>query len=206
MRKQISHQFGPPLDRSLDQVLKMRRVSDKTRMLVAYCIAGLILSFAQIALSAEEICVDNYADAMKSTSQAIRNAVPNIKGQNLTNKSKGTHLKFSGSDRIVVKMFSTKGPSDSDPDYMEGVVTVCDRNGELSIMSVLKAGAEPILFEGKCLKLNSFLARMGGDRVHFCPGDMPERIQATFDRAEQKSTVAVQQPRPRSSNDGAVRQ
>ncbi len=184
-------------------ILKLRRATDKRRILLAYCVAGLLMSFAQVAMSAE-VCVDNYADAEKSSSKLIRDAVPLIRGQSMTNKSDGTHLKFSPADRIYVKLYSSKGFMDNKPDFQEGVITVCDKNGELSLKSVLSPGAETFAFEGNCFKLTGVLARAGGDKTHFCPGRMPARVQGIFDRESDNASYASQ-PRQNSS-EGSVRQ
>ena len=186
------------------QILKLRRTSDRLRVVIAYCVAGLIISFAQIAFSAEAICVDNYADAAKSASTALKNAITTIKGQNLTNKSNGTHLKFSGSDRIVVKMYSTKGFGDRDLDFAEDVITICDKDGELTITSVLSSAPAGIAFNDKCFNLTGFVASMAGPRAVFCPGKVPEKVQAALERDSQNPTIASQ-PRP-ESNQGSIHQ
>ena len=188
--------------------LKMRRETDRRRMLIFYCMLGLLMSFGRSAFGAQPVCADNYDDVVKLGGPQMKAALEAFKGQRYTNKSNGTHLRFSDSGRIIVKTFTT---NDNDPNVFEsqeGVITICEKNGRLEISSVMSSFPAGIALDkdakGKdCFRLTGFAA-LGGNRTVFCEGEMPPHIQAAYERHQSQRTIAAQ--RGTSSNSSGVAQ
>lgn len=188
--------------------LKMRRETDRRRMLIFYCMIGLLMSFGRSAFAADAVCADNYDDVAKFGGPQMKAALEAFKGQRYTNKSNGTHLRFSDSGRIIVKTFTT---SDNDPNVFEsqeGVIKICEKNGRLEISSVMSSFPAGIALDknesGKdCFRLTG-LAALGGNRTVFCEGEMPPSVQAAYERHMSQRTVAAQ--RSSSSNAAGVAQ
>lgn len=176
--------------------LKMRREADRRRMMIFYCALGLLMSFGRVAFASEAVCADNYDDVAKQGGPQMKAALEAIKGQKFTNKSNGTHLRFSDSGRIIVKTFSTSDSDDSEFESQEGVIKICEKNGRLEITSVMSSFPAGIAFDKEsngrdCFRLTGFAA-LGGNRTVFCEGEIPPKVQAAYERYQAKRTIASQ--------------
>lgn len=154
------------------------------------------MSFGRVAFASEAVCADNYEDVLKHGGPQMKVALEAIKGQKFTNKSEGTHLRFSDSGRIIVKTFSTTDADDTMFESQEGVIKICEKNGRLEITSVMSSFPAGIAFDKEssgrdCFRLTG-LAALGGNRTVFCEGEMPGKVQAAYDRHQAKRTIASQ--------------
>lgn len=187
--------------------LKMRRQADFNRLVFAYCAAGLVLAFAQVAFSADETCAATYSEIENSKSPAMRAVAPILRGQSFTNLSNGTHLKFDNSNRINMSFYSTTGTGDKDLDFKEGSIKLCESAGKFEITSVLSSTPASVEFETPCFKVVGFKGAMMGKKASFCPGKMPFQVSAAKKRDDDKHNrgAVASHPVGRSAS-GAIRQ
>ncbi len=177
-------------------VLNLRRKTDLSRLIFAYCAFGLIFGFAQIAM-AGEFCSKSYSEIEKSGSPALKEAVKNFRGKNLTNKTDTTHLKFADDDRIMMLFLSTTNPKGGELEKVEGVVEICEVRDIFKFSSPLYNEPLIVIFEAEgCFRIGGVAGAIKGDKVHFCPGKMPHQVQAAIALDEQSRTLASQ---PKSS-------
>lgn len=192
----------------------LRRERDRTRFVLFYCLLGFFLIFGQSAFAsgASDVCAASIAEMKASTSDKLRGIADQMESKvGFTNKSDSSHIKFKSPDgpkgRILVSFYSTAS-SDGSFEFEEGVLTVCDKNGNLSISSA-PTGKLDVSFTSDCFKIGGFLANLQPARSTFCTGDMPVAVRvamnakANADRAlAGNSTEAT--PLSNSINSGAA--
>lgn len=171
-----------------------RRERDRTRLILFYCFVGFFFIFGQSAFASKnaKVCATTIAEMKASKSDKLREIVTQMESETgFTNITDSSHIKFRGPDgpegRILVSFYSTHS-TDGSFEFEEGALTVCDKNGNLSISSA-PTGKLDVTFTSDCFKIGGFLASLQPARSTFCTGDMPVAVReamnarATSDRA-----------------------
>lgn len=160
----------------------LRRERDRTRLVLFYCLLGFFLIFGQSALASgtSDVCATSIAELKASTSEKLRGIALQMESKvGFTNKSDSSHIKFKSPDgpkgRILVSFYSTSS-SDGSFEFEEGALTMCDKNGNLSISSA-PTGKLDVSFTSDCFKIGGFLANLQPARSTFCTGDMPTTVR-----------------------------
>ncbi len=169
----------------------LRRERDRTRFILFYCAIGFFLIFGQSAFAQEstDVCVTSFAEMKLSPSDKLRtiaNQMDSTAG--FTNNSKSSHIKFKSPDgpkgRILVSFYSTAS-SDGSLEFEEGALTVCDRDGNISI-SAAPTGKLDVSFTPDCFKIGGLVASLQPARFTFCAGDMPVQVKLAMEAKQAK--------------------
>lgn len=175
--------------------LNMRRNTDISVLIFAYCAFGLILGFAQIAFS-NEICATTYSGMERSDSPLLKKAAPQMRGIAMTNTSATSHIRFGHGNRLEFAVLSTD--KNGVLQMKEGTFEVCDDGGVIKVASFLTSFRAKVEVRDSCFHVigaqGEAAEKANPGSANFCPGPVPTKIQAAINNDENGRRVGVKSP------------
>ncbi len=172
--------------------ISLRRESDRTRWLIAYCLTGIVFLFTQAAVADDEICATTLKEMQDSKSAGIKSLAEKIAAAGkggFNNQTRTSHIVFKSPDgpegRMVFEFHSTTKTDDpNDPgDYelADGSAKICD-NGRGALKLVAPTfGAVNLSMPDGCFRLHIMFGSSA--RTTFCEGSMPSHIASAREKA-----------------------